>query len=962
MMEGYTKSYLADRLMISLGISISGFKESKLRMIHTRIKRLNPMVFIMLVMMMFLGISNLSAQTNEDCLACHDDAGLTSAKPGKKVSRYVPANALEHSVHKSVTCASCHKDAAVAEFPHPESLKPVDCGTCHTDAKDKYFRGVHGQAFLNGEKLAPTCKDCHGTHDILKSADTKSRTYKMNIPVLCGSCHKEGAPVAKNYNISEHNILENYSEGIHGQGLYKKGLIVSATCNNCHGNHLILPHTNVSSSISPLNIAATCMQCHARIEDVHTKVINKELWEKKPGAIPACTSCHPPHKVELINLISTISDNTCLKCHDKADTHKTVNNKIISLKVEVGDLAVSTHKNITCVKCHSDVTIHLARPCETAGKVDCSACHAAESDIYFASGHGQAYFNKKPNAPYCTDCHGTHLVKPKTDESSPIYRSSIPKLCGQCHRKGGKAVEGTNLREIDAFNDYSTSVHGRSLAEKGLLSVAVCTDCHTTHFMLRASDPRSSVNPKNIGATCGNCHKGIYNQYIASDHAYRDSTSELKYPTCATCHTAHNMSEVHQDKFMSEITVQCGKCHSKLAETYLETYHGKVYQLGYLQAARCSDCHGAHSIYNRRNPKSSINPNNIVATCQKCHADANEKFTGYLTHATHSNKSKFPWLYYTFWAMTSLLVSVFIFFGLHTLLWLPRSIDAMRKKKVHVLEPGDKVYIRRFTKSQRITHIFVIVSFLSLAFTGMLLKFAYMGWAKIFVKLLGGAQNAGIIHRFAAVITFGYFAYHVFSLVKMKISKKQNLSGFIFGYNSLMFNLQDLKDFWASVKWFVGRGPRPQYGRWTYWEKFDYMAVFWGVVVIGSTGLILWFPVFFTNLLPGWVINVAQIIHSDEALLAVGFIFTIHFFNTHLRPESFPMDTVVFTGHVLFEEYKADRPREYEDLEKTGMLESVTVKKDFSKKQMTFVKFFGYIFLFTGIIQVIFIIYSLLFH
>jgi predicted CXXCH cytochrome family protein len=917
-----------------------------------------PRIAVVFVLMMILGISNLSAQSNDDCLTCHDDPSLTSEKPGKKLSRYVPANALEHSVHANIACAACHTEAAVADFPHPELLKPVDCGTCHTDAKEKYLRGIHGRAFLAGEKYAPTCKECHGTHQILSKDDPKSQTYKMNIPILCGSCHKEGAPVARAYNISEHNILENYSEGIHGQGLYKKGLIVSATCNNCHGNHLILPHTNVSSSTSPKNIAATCMQCHARIEDVHTKVINKELWEQKPGAIPACTSCHPPHKVELKNLISNISDNTCLKCHDKEDTHKIVDGKNVSLKVNVGDLAVSTHKNITCVKCHSDVTANMSRPCATSGKVDCSACHAEESDIYFASGHGQAYFNK--NAPYCTDCHGTHLVKPKSDESSKTYRSSIPALCGECHQSGGKATKGTNLTEVDALHDYSTSVHGRSLSEKGLLSVAVCTDCHTTHFNLKASDPRSSVNPKNVAATCGSCHKGIYNEYIASDHAYRGG--EVEYPTCETCHTAHKMSEVHEDKFMSEITVQCGKCHSKLAETYLETYHGKVYQLGYLQAARCSDCHGAHNILNRRNAKSSISPQNIVATCQKCHADANEKFTGYLTHATHSNKSEFPWLYYTFWAMTSLLVSVFIFFGIHTLLWLPRSIDAMRKKKKHVIESGEKTYIRRFTKNQRITHLFVIVSFLSLAFTGMLLKFAYMEWAKFYAKLIGGAQVAGVIHRIAAVITFGYFAYHVFTLVKMKISKKQNLGSFIFGANTLMFNMQDIKDFWASVKWFVGRGNRPDYGRWTYWEKFDYMAVFWGVVVIGSTGLILWFPVFFTNLLPGWVINVAQIIHSDEALLAVGFIFTIHFFNTHLRPESFPMDTVIFTGHVEIEEYKADRPREYEELEKSGQLESVKVKKIFTSKQMKIVKFFGYIFLFTGIIQVVFIIYSLLFH
>ncbi len=920
------------------------------------------LILLGLLLVQSLGVM---AQTNDDCLSCHDDATLSKIRAGKKVPLYVKPDALQHSVHKSVDCAACHTDAAVKDFPHPETLKPVNCGNCHTDAKEKYFRSIHGKAFLANEPYAPSCKECHGTHDILKSDQPTSRTYKMNIPILCGSCHKEGAPVARNYNISQHNILENYSEGIHGQGIYKKGLIVSATCNNCHGNHLILPHTNVVSTTSPQNIAATCMQCHARIEDVHVKVINKELWEKKPGAIPACTSCHPPHKVELKNLVSTISDNTCLKCHSGNDAHKIMDGKSVSLNVDVNELAASTHKNITCVKCHSDVSLHAnSRPCETAGKVDCSACHAEESDVYFSSGHGQAYFNKKQNAPYCTDCHGTHGVKPKEDENSPVYRASIPKLCGECHQKNGKAVQGTNLKEVDALHDYSSSVHGRSLAEKGLLSAAVCTDCHTTHFNLKQSDERSSVNPRNIAATCGSCHKGIYNEYMASDHAFKadDGNNGMKYPTCQTCHTAHNISEVHKDKFMAEITTQCGKCHTKLAETYLETYHGKVYQLGYMQAARCSDCHGAHKIYNIRNPKSSVGPENIVATCQKCHADASKRFTGYLTHATHNNKSKFPWLFYTFWAMTGLLVSVFIFFGLHTLLWLPRSIQAMRKKKAHSEEIGEKVYVRRFTRSQSITHIFVIISFLSLAFTGMLLKFAFTPWAKFLVQLIGGAQVAGIIHRMAAVITFGYFFYHVVSLFNMKKEKGISWKNFIFGKDTLMFNAQDVKDFVASIKWFTGRGPRPSYGKWTYWEKFDYMAVFWGVVVIGSTGLVLWFPVFFTKFLPGWLINVAQIIHSDEALLAVGFIFTIHFFNTHLRPEAFPMDTVIFTGQVEVDEYKADRPREFEELEKTGKLPEYTTRSSFSKKRMKVVKFFGYLFLSAGVILVLLIIYSLLFH
>jgi cytochrome b subunit of formate dehydrogenase len=286
----------------------------------------------------------------------------------------------------------------------------------------------------------------------------------------------------------------------------------------------------------------------------------------------------------------------------------------------------------------------------------------------------------------------------------------------------------------------------------------------------------------------------------------------------------------------------------------------------------------------------------------------------------------------------------------------------MLKKRKHEKIEGKQKYIRRFTRTQRITHIFVIVSFITLALTGMILKFAYMDWAKFLAKLIGGAYVAGILHRIAAVMTFGYFVYHVISLVKLKKEKEQSIVSFIFGSNTLMFNKQDVKDFWASMKWFVGAGKRPQYGRWTYWEKFDYFAVFWGVAIIGFTGLVLWFPEIFTRIFPGWFINVAQIIHSDEALLAVGFIFTIHFFNTHLRPESFPMDTVIFTGHVPLDEYKKDRPRHYERLVKSGKLENYVVETEFSKKKMRLIRIFGFLALGSGIILVGLIIYSLIFH
>jgi len=162
------------------------------------------------------------------------------------------------------------------------------------------------------------------------------------------------------------------------------------------------------------------------------------------------------------------------------------------------------------------------------------------------------------------------------------------------------------------------------------------------------------------------------------------------------------------------------------------------------------------------------------------------------------------------------------------------------------------------------------------------------------------------------------------------------------------------------MKWFLGMGPRPRYGRWTYWEKFDYFAVFWGVAIIGSTGLLLWFPAVFTRVLPGWLINVATIIHSDEALLAAGFIFTIHFFNTHLRPDAFPMDPVIFTGYTSLSELKHDRPREYEELKASGELEA-RMTAPISKRRMKLLHVFGLTCLCVGITLVILIIYSMLF-
>ena len=136
---------------------------------------------------------------------------------------------------------------------------------------------------------------------------------------------------------------------------------------------------------------------------------------------------------------------------------------------------------------------------------------------------------------------------------------------------------------------------------------------------------------------------------------------------------------------------------------------------------------------------------------------------------------------------------------------------------------------------------------------------------------------------------------------------------------------RDVVEMIAHLRWFLRLGPQPRFDHFTYWEKFDYWAVFWGMGVIGGSGLVLWFPEFFSRFLPGSWFTVALLIHGEEGLLAVGFIFTIHFFNSHLRPDKFPMDPVIFTGRITAHELQEERPAEYERLRAAGLLDEIEV-------------------------------------
>ena len=905
------------------------------------------------------------AQDADECLQCHEDEGLTKNVAGRVVSLYVDIAAFDRSIHgeQGIGCVDCHADLeGYEDWPHAEELADVDCAGCHGSIGRMYANSLHGQVVAKGEPLAPRCWSCHGAHEIRPPSDPQSTVNRFNIPIMCGRCHKEGSPVADFSEIEQDSILTHYKMSIHGEGLYKRGLTNSAVCSDCHTAHDVRDSHDPASSISRERVAQTCQQCHGRIEDVHQKVIEGRLWEAEPHKVPVCIECHQPHEIRRVFYDQGMSDRDCLVCHAKPDLVSAMpGRENVSMTVHQAELVDSAHQNTRCIQCHTGATPSHERPCDTVpARVDCAVCHAGVVDVYNASIHGKLRDQGDLDGPDCGSCHGTHHIQKHTEPGSPTHVRNIPDLCGRCHDEGGIADKRYQGADHSMVRNYKESVHGKALSSSGLVVTATCIDCHTTHGILPSKDHNSSVGRANVADTCGKCHQGIDLEFRKSIHFTGKASDEHALPMCNDCHTSHEIARTDAEGFRLGIVTACGSCHEDVVETYFETYHGKVFALGYTETASCADCHGQHNVLPTSDPNSTLSRENIVATCAQCHPQAHRQFAGYLTHATHHDKDKYPFIYWTWLFMTSLLVGTFTVFGIHTLLWIPRSIQALKhSRQLRQHAKGQKQF-RRFNRLSRTLHMLVIISFLTLAVTGMTLKFSYLGWAQWLAHILGGFQSAGTLHRMGALVTFFYFTRHIIDMSHRRKLAGKSWKEFIFGPEGMMFNARDGEEFVGTIKWFVGKGERPRYGRWTYWEKFDYFAVFWGVGMIGLSGLILWFPEFFTRLLPGAFINVASIIHSDEALLATGFIFTIHFFNTHFRPDRFPMDPVIFTGRMTLEEFKEDRPREYEQLVAEGRLEEHMVEP-LQEGFVKALKVFGFTALTIGMGLILLIIYAVVF-
>ncbi|MGA3181167.1 MAG: cytochrome c3 family protein [Verrucomicrobiota bacterium] len=674
----------------------------------------------------------------------------------------------------------------------------------------------------------------------------------------------------------------------------------------------------------------------------------------------------------------TFSNQDCLDCHSDPTTARTVAGKPVPLAVfATNAFAESVHRQLHCTDCHNTVKelVHAGG----LPPAQCATCHASETAQYQGSIHGMSKARGASAAAGCADCHGAHDIVSVKTADSPVFKLNLPVTCGKCHNNPGLTSE-YQMKYPQVASQYTDSIHGRALLKMGLIVAPSCNDCHGTHNIGRSVDRSSPINHANVAATCGKCHLGIEKTYNASVHGQLLARGGKNGPVCVDCHSAHQIGAPEESNFKAASDEKCGSCHADRLAHYRDTYHGKAMLLGRPniapEVAACYDCHGYHDVLPQRDPASHLAKGNIVATCQKCHPGANANFVKYIPHADPTDAKNYPQLHYTFVAMTALLIGVFLFFGAHTALWLFRSgylwahdSKTFREAKTRTQE-GDE-WFTRFPPFERFLHFLVVTSFLLLVLTGMPLKFYYTQWAKVIFGLLGGAEVARTLHHFGALVTFLYFGLHLAKLLrngwlgrarffaaKGGRAKWDLLRGSLFGPDSMIPTWQDCKDFVAHQKWFFGKGPKPQFDRWTYWEKFDYFAVFWGVFAIGVSGLVMWFPQFFSLFLPGWVINIALIVHSDEALLAAGFIFTIHFFNTHFRLEKFPMDTVIFSGRVSKTELLHERRRWYDRLLAAGRLSDMRATGDWEHWK-TIARSFGYLFFGAGLVLLALIIYAM---
>jgi formate dehydrogenase gamma subunit len=457
-----------------------------------------------------------------------------------------------------------------------------------------------------------------------------------------------------------------------------------------------------------------------------------------------------------------------------------------------------------------------------------------------------------------------------------------PVDCGQCHER-----ENAN---------YGASVHGLAV-KSGDGAAATCKDCHGAHEII---SPTASVSPlsfSHLASMCGQCHQQEARDWNASVHGKAVAAGVRDAPTCTDCHAEHRMQSVTNASPLQISLEVCGRCHaserlntkynlpSDRVRTFFGSYHGLATKFGTTVAANCGSCHGLHRILPSNDPDSTINRAHLVETCGKCHPGAGEKFALGKIHVAvdgdgdgHDLSDKI-----NRWVRRIYLFLIFATVGamfIHNALLFLKKVAARYRAAARP--------VVRMSLAQRWQHFVLAGSFIVLAVTGFALKFPDSWLAHV----LGSSESfRRWTHRVAGIILLLGGAWHLIYLASTPDGRRL--------VRDLFPIKKDLRDCWRAVRWLCGlRKEKPKIGRFGYAEKMEYWAVVWGSIIMGVTGLMIWFKMDVTRFLPRWVVDVALTIHYYEAVLACLAIVVWHFYHVMFDPDVFPLNPACWDGRV----------------------------------------------------------------
>ena len=617
-----------------------------------------------------------------------------------------------------------------------------------------------------------------------------------------------------------------------------------------------------------------------------------------------------------------ISSDECLACHNDASLTKDENGKPLSLHVDDATFKASIHSTFACTDCHSDIKAFPHDP--APAKPACATCHSGEQSAYDHGVHAKAAAAGNTNVAKCQDCHGNvHTILPASDPKSKVAHTNIPQTCGACH--GQKLVMSSAGVSSVTFNSYEQSVHGKAVAG-GSEKAAVCTDCHGAHDILSAGDPKSTVFKFNVPSTCAKCHADVDKQYKESIHGQQIARGNWQSPVCTDCHGIHTIKapkDPNSAVAAANLQNTCGACHASVkltsefgvagnrVSTYLASYHGMASKVGSNTVANCASCHGVHDILPSTDPRSKINSANLAQTCGKCHPGANQKFIAAKVHLDGTQKADVGSKVIGFISKFYIWMIIAVIGGM-----VLHNLIIFRKKAVQ-RRIGQPRILFRMTRKQRIQHLTLLISFFTLVLTGFALKYPNSWLAVVFIN----ESVRSIVHRVAGVVLIAVSLYHIYYIITDPDGRRL--------VKDMLPDWKDVTDVRDAMRYYLGASDkRPMYRRFSYAEKAEYWALVWGMFVMATTGLMIWFKMLVMDRVPGWWIDVAILIHWYEAVLATLAIIVWHLYAVIFDPDAYPMNWAWYDGKMSVEEYEHEHPLDTLAIERAGAPEDEAAATD----------------------------------